>query len=330
MRAQKSILTIVFLLVVQTGFAQKSKLLGSWQSSDGSEVIFTTEQVTISGIKYNYRVQGNIMYVNDQNGTPYQYTYSVEDNNLQLNIPGVGNYSFTKKQSVTQGNPFSSIGKTNKQSAPKSELIGNWQATNGAITSFDQQYMTIAGSTYRYTVQENIITVYDQANNTMTYKYQVKANQLYLYVEGTGTYVLNKVTDNQQTANVNQGSRATQTQGYGNQGNSVANTKLYGTFCSYSSSGYSGSSSYSTTQHVSFDGKGHYSYGSQSSYSGNGDGYAGGDGGYSGTYRVQGNTVTLTESDGSQYKLTVFFVQDSGEITEVKYDGTIYAKSLCD
>ncbi len=328
MKYEKSILLILFLTIMQLGIAQTSKLLGNWQSTDGSEVIFTTNEVTISGVKYKYRIEGSDMYVDDEFGNPYKYTYKITGNKLNLDIPGVGTYTFTKTHRQQQGsNPFGSITAGNKQSSPQSELIGNWQATNGAITSFDQQNMTIAGSPYRYSVQGNIITVFDQANNTMTYKYQVKANQLYLYVEGTGTYVLTKVANGQQTANANQGYGRTQAQG---SGNTAANTKLYGTFCSYSSSGYSSSSSYSTTEHVSFDGKGHYRYGSESSYSGNGDGYAGGDGGYSGTYNVQGNTILLTASDGSQYKVTVFFVQDSGEITEVKYDGTVYAKSLCD
>lgn len=330
MRTKIPILTILFLQIVQFGFSQKTKLLGSWQSSDDSEVIFTSEQVTISGVKYSYRIQGNEMYVDDEFGNPYKYTYAIEGDNLNLNIPGVGNYAFTKKQSTAQDNPFSNMSKANKQSTSKNELIGNWQATNGAITSFDQQYMTIAGSTYQYTVEGNIITVYDQTNSTMTYKYQIKANQLYLYVEGTGTYVLNKVANNQQATNDNQGYATTQAQGSENQENSAANTKLYGTFCSYSSSGYSGSSSYSTTRHISFDGKGHYSYGSQSSYSGNGDGYAGGNGGYNGSYKVQSNNVTLTESDGSQYVASIYFVQDSGEITELKYGEKVFAKSLCD
>ena len=100
--------------------------------------------------------------------------------------------------------------------------------------------------------------------------------------------------------------------------------RLYGTFCSYSSSGYSSSSSYSSSEQVSFDGKGHYQYGSESSYSG------GGDGGYNGTYRLQGNKVILTSSDGEVFVAYIYYVQSSGEITELKYDGTVYAKSLCD
>ena len=204
--------------------------------------------------------------------------------------------------------------------AQKSKLYGSWQATNGSITSFTKTTMTVAGSPYRYTVRGNIITVYDQSNNTMQYKYQVKGNQLYLYAEGYGTYILNKTSGQAQNA------------GYGNTGqNTAANARLYGTFCSYSSSGYSGSSSYSTTEHVTFDGRGHYTYGSQSSYSGGGDGYSGGDGGYTGTYRVVGNKgVILTASDGSQYRVAIYYVKQSGEITELKYDGTLYAKSLCD
>ncbi len=213
--------------------------------------------------------------------------------------------------------------------AQKSKLYGNWQSANGTITSFTNQAMTVAGSPYRYTVQGNQITVYDANNNTMIYKYQVNGSQLYLYVEGAGTYILNKVQGNQQ--NTGYGG-----QGYGNQpttnrGNTAANGRLYGTFCSYSSSGYSGSSSYSSSERVSFDGRGHYTYGSESSYSGGGDGYSGGDGGYTGTYKVVGNKgVVLTASDGSEYRVAIYFVQDSGEITELKYDGTVYAKSLCD
>ncbi len=236
--------------------------------------------------------------------------------------------------------------------AQKSALYGSWQSSNGNITSFTETTMTVAGSPYRYTVNGNIITVYDENNNTMQYKYQVQGNQLYLYVEGYGTYVLTKVTGQTQNndygnngygnndyGNSGYGNNGYENNAYGNngygnqnnQGNPTANARLYGTFCSYSSSGYNTTGSYSTTEHITFDGRGHYTYGSNSSYSGGGDGYYGGDGGYTGTYRVVGNKgVILTASDGSQYQVAIHFVQDSGEITELKYGGTIYAKSLCE
>ncbi len=207
--------------------------------------------------------------------------------------------------------------------AQKKKLYGSWQASNGTVTTFTAQTMTMAGSSYKYKVIGNIIRVFDQAGNTLDYKYKIQNNQLYLYVEGYGTYILQKMGANQQVGYGNQG--------YGNQGNTSDNARLYGSFCSYSSSGYSGSSSYSTTQTVTFDGRGHYTYGSQSSYSGGGDGYYGGNGGYTGTYRVVGNQgVILTASDGSVYKVAIHYVQNSGEITELMYDGTLYGKALCE
>ena len=210
--------------------------------------------------------------------------------------------------------------------AQKKKLYGSWQASNGTITSFTPTKMTMAGSSYPYKVIGNIIRVSDGAGHTLDYKYQIKGNQLYLYVEGYGTYILQKTGGSQTVGYNNRAVSRTNTRG-----NPADNARLYGSFCSYSSSGYSGSSSYSTTQKVTFDGQGHYTYGSQSSYSGGGDGYYGGDGGYTGTYQVVGNKgVILTASDGSQYRVSIYFVQDSGEITELKYDGVVYGKSLCD
>ena len=214
-------------------------------------------------------------------------------------------------------------------SAQKNKLYGSWQASNGTITTFTPQTMTMAGSSYSYKIIGNIIRVFDEANNSLDYKYQIKGNQLYLYVEGYGTYILQKVNANQQ---VGYNNPANGNQGYGNQGygNSGNNQYLYGTFCSYSSSGYSGSSSYSTTNRVYFDGRGNFQYGSESSYSGGGDGYYGGSGTEQGRYQVQGNRVLMQFQDGSQIAVQIYVQQNSGEITELKYDGTLYAKALCD
>ena len=203
--------------------------------------------------------------------------------------------------------------------AQSNALYGSWQANNGTIMAFGSNNVSVGSDSYNYKVSGTSLTMYNENGESLTYKYQVERGQLYLYLEGTGTFILTKVegnrTPNRNTQNANI---------------SPDNNRLYGTFCSYSSSGYSGSSSYSTTQRVTFDGQGHYSYGSESSYSGGGDGYNNSSGGYSGGYKVVENKgVVLTDSDGSEYRVLIFFVQDSGEITELKYDGVVYAKNLC-
>ena len=226
--------------------------------------------------------------------------------------------------------------------AQKNNLLGNWQSSNGTVISFTKQQLGINGVYYNYQLLNNIIRTADEYGDIYDYTYQIKEGLLYLAVPDVGTYVLKRIQGQQaavnnqgynnqvygnRTENVNNTYNST---GYQNTGGGAGVSRVFGTFCSYSSSGYSGSGSYSTTNRVSFDGRGNFVYGSQSSYSGNGDGYSGGSGGEKGTYRVQGRQLILTFSDGSQYAVEIFFVQDSGEITELKYEGTVYAKSLCD
>jgi hypothetical protein len=40
--------------------------------------------------------------------------------------------------------------------------------------------------------------------------------------------------------------------------------------------------------------------------------------------------VILTFSDGSKYAVEIYSYNNSGEINGLKYDGTVYAKALCD
>ncbi len=216
-------------------------------------------------------------------------------------------------------------------SAQKKKLYGSWQASNGTITTFTPQNMTMGGSTYSYKVIGNIIRVYDEVGNTLDYKYQINGNQLYLYVEGYGTYVLQRVATNRQTSYGNTDGNYGNS-GYANRtyGNAGYNQYLYGTFCSYSSSGYNSSGSYATTGRVYFDGRGNFQYSTESSYSGGGDGYYGGSGVERGRYQVQGNRVFMQFQDGSQIVVQIHIQQNSGEITELMYDGTLYAKQLCE
>jgi hypothetical protein len=108
---------------------------------------------------------------------------------------------------------------------------------------------------------------------------------------------------------------------------------LQGTLCSWSgsSSGY-GNSSYSRSTRVYFDGQGNFSYSSESSFSGDagiayGNNQSADNGG---TYRVVGNQVHLQFNDGTTGVAQINMRQDDGRITELMYEGTLYATGLCE
>jgi hypothetical protein len=111
--------------------------------------------------------------------------------------------------------------------------------------------------------------------------------------------------------------------------NSNNNWQLQGTFCSWSGSSY-GSSSYSNTKYISFDGQGRWTYGESSSYSGGSGMYAGQGGQDSGTYRVQGNVIYYKTNYGEQGAAQVHMRQNNGRITEIMVDGQLYSPSLCE
>lgn len=108
---------------------------------------------------------------------------------------------------------------------------------------------------------------------------------------------------------------------------------LQGTLCSWSgsSSGY-GNSSYSRSTKVYFDGQGNFSYSSEASFSGDaGIAYGGDQGsGQGGTYRIVGNQVYLQFNDGTSGVAQINMQQDDGRITELMYEGTLYANGLCE
>ncbi|HMX43934.1 MAG TPA: hypothetical protein PKB12_09480 [Elusimicrobiota bacterium] len=109
---------------------------------------------------------------------------------------------------------------------------------------------------------------------------------------------------------------------------------VQGSFCSYSgSSNYSGS--YSSSRKAFFDGRGRFATGGESSfnttlYDGGTAGGASSNAGPGGRYRVQGNKVFLTLSDGTTGVATVNMRQSDGSVSELMYEGTLYAKGLCE
>lgn len=315
MKSLQIILSFVLILGMGSIHAQKSKLYGSWQAGNGSITSFDSQHMTVAGSPYRYTIKGNIITVYDEMNNTMQYKYQIKGKKLYLYVEGAGTYILTKVKGQGKTVSYS----TQPNASPNYLTGTTWRATTGNIMKFKSKKVSVGQDVYTYQISGNQLTMYNNSGESISYQYSIKGDKLYLTIPGQGSYVLTR-------ANANAVSRK-QNNGYGQANNAGAN-RLYGTFCSYSSS-YNGG--YSTTQSVHFDGRGHYTYGSQSSYSQGGDGYSGGDGGYSGTYKVVGNKgVILTASDGSQYRVAIYFVQDSGEITELKYDGTVYAKSLCD
>ena len=109
-----------------------------------------------------------------------------------------------------------------------------------------------------------------------------------------------------------------------------ASWQLRGTLCSWSGSSNS-SSGYSRTRKLVFDGQGNYQFGSEASFSsGAGIAYGGNPSVETGTYIVGESTVTLRNSSGESYQFKINMRQDSGMITELMFDGTLYATGLCE
>ena len=112
----------------------------------------------------------------------------------------------------------------------------------------------------------------------------------------------------------------------------TVNGNLYGSFCHWSgSSGVYSTSSYSSTDRITFDGKGNFAYGTETSFSSDAGLYANDNNNTQrGTYSVEGKHIYLTFIDGSRYTLDIYIQQDWGEITEIKYGEKVYAKALCE
>ncbi len=222
----------------------------------------------------------------------------------------------------------------------------------------------INGQNFKYTLERgNILKVYKNSIISK-YKYSFQGNNLKLvYNDGSFFYCqrtsspygkerikkkteqyaqqqnnnypqnYNKQYAQQYNNNYAQNYNQQYAQSYNNQQyaqnmNSRQNWQLQGSYCTWSGSSY-GSSSYSHTKYINFDGNGRWTFGESSSYSGSGGMYAGQGGDSSGTYRVDGNTIYYMTDAGERGSAQVYVRQNSGMITEIKVDGQLYAKSLC-
>lgn len=201
-------------------------------------------------------------------------------------------------------------------------LLGAWQCNGNFGTArlvFESgNRLVFNGDAAEYSLTSGALKVQENYG-VVDYAYTLKGNSLAVtFPDGSQMQCSRESTG---------GSRAGA--GAVGAGGGGSNWQLRGMLCSWSGSSSSGGS-YSRSTRVSFDGQGRFSYGSESSFSsGAGQAYGQG-GGNSGTYRVGGNQVYLTFSDGSTSVARVQMKQNNGTITELMYNGTLYATGLCE
>ena len=219
------------------------------------------------------------------------------------------------------------ISAASKQSKPTSgSLIGTWQCTghfgNAPLVFESQNHMVFNGDPASYHLVPGAIRVQEDYGS-VDYAYILRGNNLSVtFPDGA----------QMECVKVSGGGRKADDAGEKSRGGAAgngSNGQLMGMLCSWSGSSTSGSG-YSRTTRVAFDGQGRFRYGSESSFSSD-SGQAYGKGGVNhGTYRVSGSKVYLTFSDGSTVAAQVHMKQNNGMITELMFNGTLYAKGLCD
>lgn len=204
-------------------------------------------------------------------------------------------------------------------------LLGRWvyQDPSGQMVLEFQSANTLIfnGEAAQYTLAPGVIRVSD-GYVSVDYPYTLQGNSLNISFPEGYQLQFTRVGGAPQQA---PGMAPQTTQGGGQE------YLLQGTLCRWSGSSTS-SSSYSSTTRVYFDGQGNFSYTSESSFSGD-PGLAYGqnqDPANRGTYRVVGNQVQLVFGDGSRGVATVHMRQNDGRITELMYEGDLYATGLCE
>jgi YD repeat-containing protein len=230
-----------------------------------------------------------------------------------------------------------------KQGSAEDGLIGSWQCQGpygvSRLVFESKSRLVFDGDPAKYTViPGGVIRVQDE-DGIENYRYTLKGNSLNITFPD-GSRLQCQRAASSQAGSVAKGSSApagsakTGAAGAaataGSQTGKGLEWQLKGMLCSWGGSS-SSSSSYSRSTRVSFDGRGGFQYATESSFS-SGSGMAYGRNprpANRGTYRVTGDKVYLTFGDGSSGVAQVHMRQTSGMITEIKYNGELYATGLC-
>jgi hypothetical protein len=194
-------------------------------------------------------------------------------------------------------------------------LTGAWQCGDSSLVFRSETALVYKGEQMRYRRIGNVLRVQEEYG-PVDYPFVLSGNRLDVTFPG-GSIV-----------QCVRAKAAPERSAAGGTGPAGSESQLRGMLCRWSgSSGMSGS--FSSSTRVNFDGAGRFTYSSESSFSGNaGSGYGSGPGA-GGTYRVAGDVVHLTFGDGSRGTAKVNMRQNNGRITEIMFNGQLYATGLC-
>lgn len=198
-------------------------------------------------------------------------------------------------------------------------LKGSWISKGYDYTvtlQFQSDRLIYDGETMKYQlVEPNIIRVQEDGS-FIDYSYVLQDGRLTI-IYPDGNYEIFTKSASQKKSSSNSSTP---------KGN-VAQLSGWLCYWSGSSSSYS---SYSSTSKVYFDGRGNFAVSGEASFSGDaGAAYSGGGVDERGTYSIQGNNVILRFQDGSTGYATINMQQYDGSITELMYNGYLYATKLC-
>ena len=328
----------VHAVLVLEGAKAGTKVQGTWVSVDAIErpnyQIDSSEVVTKA--QGDARVHFEIS--KPQKGWPvgnYRLDVSV-DGKFITSIP----FSVAAAQTAAQAPSSSPDKKSKGLGAPQTSgssdgLLGRWKCSNSygaaSLEFLTGNRLVYEGEAMSYERGPGVLRVQEE-DGPAEYRYALKGDVLQIvFPEGDRMECRRVLAGGGAPKGGTDSRLGTSSPGAGQPSGAGSANLLQGRFCSYSGSSGS-SSSYSRSTRVFFDGQGGFSYGQESSFSsGAGLAYGSRGGGASrGRYRVENNRVMLTFSDGSSGVANVHNRAGNGRITELMYEGQLFAPQLCD
>jgi len=340
MKSGMKLLTLLVILAMPTIIFGQGGLLGSWKYTSASGEMamqINASTIVINSQTFPYKAQGNVLMINECTTTT-PYPYMLDGNQLTLEFPGGMEVVFTRSAAAapSQGQLPQSMSRPSGgagQGQQGSSLSGRWVFQNQqgqlVLEFLSANQLSFNGETTQYQLKEGVIQAMGDYG-WIDYPYTLNQGTLTItFPDGTRLPFTKSTAaaSNQQWLNQQGGNQQEMNQQSGGGGSTW---QLQGTLCSYSGSS-GGGSSYSTTNKISFDGRGNFQYGRESSFSGDaGIAYSGNPNAQRGTYRIEDKFVMLQFQSGESYRVAIKIRDNDGRITCLDYDGTLYATSLCD